>query len=304
MQHPQVSVIVPTYNYAHYLPRALDSLLGQQGIEPEIIVIDDGSTDETPEILKKYKLHIVAIRQSNAGVSAARNIGIAESHGDFIGFLDPDDFYHPDKLKRQVSLLERHPEWGWTYCDCVFLDETTGEKTLFSKQYRYNSRLALEGPRLFEALIPSNFICPLSLLIRRDSLDKAGHFDERFAGIEDFDLVLRLAATSSALYSPEILATYMWHPGSLGKNQARMTRDKYLILDKIVTLYSDRILNLGTAAKRALADMHNWFGYGLYREGRLEEAFQRLWTSLRIWPLQGRAWLFLCMSFLRLFMGK
>ncbi len=300
MNTPLVSVIVPTYNYGNYLPRALDSLLGQYGPRPEIIVVDDGSTDNTEEVLERYRSLILTIRQENAGVSAARNRGISEARGTFIGFLDPDDFYHQQKLERQVALLQSHPACGWTYCDCLFFDEGSGNSSRFSEQYQYASRLALDGAKLFEALIPSNFICPLSLLIRRDYLDKAGGFDTRFAGLEDFDFVLRMSAASLAIYSPEVLATYTWHPGSLGKNQARMSRDKYLILDKISSLYPHRIPTLGLSAKRAVADMHNWFGYYLYHAGETRKAFERLWRSLHLYPFQRRAWLFFAATLFRL----
>ena len=285
----QASIIVPTYNYGRYLPRALDSLLAQRWAELQIIVVDDGSTDNTWEVLKRYTPRVLAIRQVNAGVSVARNRGIAEARSPYIGFLDPDDLYHPEKVCRQVATLESRPECGWTHCDAIFLDEATGRSCRFSEQYRYNARLALEGPRLFEALIPSNFISPVSLMIRRSCLDQAGYFDERFAGIEDFDLVLRLAAAAPAAYSPEVLATYVSHPGSLSGDRARVDRDKYLILDKIASRYPDRIRRHGRAARRAVADMHNWFAYQHLAAGDWADAVARLRASLRLCPAQGRA---------------
>ena len=289
MEQPIVSVIVPTYNYARYLPRALDSLLKQNAVRPEVIVVDDGSTDNTPELLNAYAPYVFSIRQENAGVSAARNNGIGKARGAFLGFLDPDDFYHPNKLTRQIALLERHPECGWTYCDCVFLDENTGESKKFSEQYRYREKLALESARLFEALIPSNFIPPVSLLVRRDLLDVAGHFDTRFSGLEDFDLVLRLAALSPAIYSTEILATYTWHRGGLGQNRQRMDRDKYIILAKIASLHPEKIRKHGRASRKAVADMHNWFAWRHMEKRQWSEALLRLRSSLRVYPFQRRA---------------
>ena len=192
----KISVIVPVYNYGKYLKRAIDSIIEQQGVDPEIIVIDDGSTDDSWEIIKSYGSRIHAIHQANSGVSSTRNRGIDESSGDFIGFLDPDDFYHPDKVKKQVDLLNSRPDCGWTYCDSKFYDDSNNTYSLFSEHYKYKERLALDGQLLFESLIPSNFICPLLLLIRRKCLDDAGFFDERFSGIEDFDFILRFDAVS------------------------------------------------------------------------------------------------------------
>jgi glycosyltransferase involved in cell wall biosynthesis len=289
MTEPQVSIIVPAYNYGRYICRALDSLLDQSDVFVEIIVVDDGSTDDTWDLLTRYSSKVKAVRQPNAGVSAARNRGIAEAHGSLIGFLDPDDFCHPNKLSRQISTLRSRRECGWTYCDSIVLDEASGTSRLFSEQYQYGSRLALEGPRLFEALIPSNFISFATPLLRRCCIEEAGAFDERFSGMEDFDFVLRLAATAPAAYCPEPLATYCWHGGSLSKNRARVDRDKYLILDKIALMYPERIRSLGWAARRALADMHNWFAYRHFTLGEYQEAIGRLRASLSLSPLQGRA---------------
>jgi glycosyltransferase involved in cell wall biosynthesis len=286
---PEISVVVPVFNYGRYLARARDSLLGQKYVAPQIVVVDDGSTDDTWEVLSRYEGGVQALHQSNAGVSAARNAGIREARGEYIGFLDPDDFYHPEKLYKQAALLKSRPECGWTFCDCVFFDENTGASKRFSEQYRYSQKLALEGERLFEALIPSNFIPPLSLLIRRDLLDLAGHFDTRFSGLEDFDLVLRLAALSPAIYSGEILATYTWHSGGLGQNRQRMDRDKYIIIDKIATLHPEKIRKHGRASRKAVADMHNWFARGHMEQLQWSEALLRLLSSLSLYPFQRRA---------------
>jgi glycosyltransferase involved in cell wall biosynthesis len=289
LKKPEISVVVPVYNYGRYLPRALDSLLSQKFVAPQIVVVDDGSTDDTWEVLNRYEGRVRALRQSNAGVSAARNAGIREASGEYLGFLDPDDFYHPEKLHKQAALLESRPECGWTFCDCIFNDETTGESKRFSEQYRYREKLALEGERLFEALIPSNFIPPVSLLVRRDLLNVAGPFDTRFSGLEDFDLVLRLAALSPAIYSDEILATYTWHLGGLGQNRQRMDHDKYIILDKISTLYPEKIRKHGRASRRAIADMQNWFAYRHMEARQWKEALIRLRASLSLYPYQRRA---------------
>ncbi|MFX0202860.1 MAG: glycosyltransferase family 2 protein [Candidatus Hodarchaeota archaeon] len=285
----QISIIIPVYNYGRYLKRAIDSAIEQQSLDPEILVIDDGSTDDTWEIMQSYGLRIRALRQANSGVSAARNRAIAEASGDLIGFLDADDFYHPDKLKKQIALLTSRPDCGWTYCDCKFYDEDTNTFCLFSERYKYKEKLALDGPRLFESLIPSNFISPLPLLVRKECLDKAGAFDKRFSGIEDFDFVLRLAASAPAVYSPEVLATYTWHSESLGKNQTRMDHDKQIILDKIASLYPEKIRNCGKAAKKALANMNNWFAYRHIEKQEWKEAARRLQISLTTYPLQRRA---------------
>jgi hypothetical protein len=126
-------------------------------------------------------------------------------------------------------------------------------------------------------------------LVRGDILRAAGPFDERLWGVEDFDLILRLAALAPAAYVPEPLATYYLRPGSLSGDRTRMDRDKYLVLDKVARLYSNQIPRLGRAARGAVADMHNWFAYQHLNRGEWREAAARLRSSLRLCPVQGRA---------------
>ena len=289
MDAPLASIIIPTFNCASLLPRALESVFAQSLGPVQVIVVDDGSTDDTAAILGRYAGRVEAIRQANAGPSAARNRGLAAARGSFVGFLDGDDTYHPDKLARQVTALAARPECGWVYSDCWLEEEgPSGSRLLASERYAYARRSALEG-WLFEALIPGNFIPVHTLLVRRSCLDAAGPFDERFWGVEDFDLLLRLAALAPAAYLPDPLATYYLRPNTLSRDRARVDRDKYLILDKVARLYPERIPRLGRLARRAIADMHNWFAYRHLEAGKWAEGAARLRASLRLCPAQGRA---------------
>jgi len=285
-----VSIIVTAYNYGAYVSQAVESLINQEGdLSLEIIVVDDGSTDDTRSILESYGPSIKAIHQANSGVSMARNRGIEAASGNYIGFLDADDYYHSDKLIRQVCCLEKYPEIGWTYCDSILHDEDSAESLLFSERYEYRNRLALDGPSLFESLIPANFIPVYAPLIRRKYVESVGSFDKRFSGIEDFDYWLRLSAVATAKYLPEPLAGYRWHQNSLGRHLDRMSRDKYIILDQIGSLYSARIKQCGAQAKRAIADMHNYFANRHLENNEPYPALRRLRHSLSLCPLQGMA---------------
>ncbi|HEY7676232.1 MAG TPA: glycosyltransferase, partial [Candidatus Methylomirabilis sp.] len=221
--------------------------------------------------------------------SAARNRGLAAARGAFLGFLDGDDTYHPEKVARQVAALTARPECGWVYSDCWLEEEgPQASRLLASERYAYARRSVLQG-WLFEALIPGNFIPVNTLLVRRPCLDAAGPFDGRLWGAEDFDLVLRLAALAPAVYLAEPLATYYLRPGSLSRDRARMDRDKYAVLDKVARLYPERVPQLGRTARRAIADMHNWFAYRHLVAGEWAGAAARLRASLRLCPAQGRA---------------
>jgi glycosyltransferase involved in cell wall biosynthesis len=289
MDAPLASIIIPTFNCASLLPRALESALAQSLGPVEVIVVDDGSTDDTAAVLGRYAGRVEAIRQANAGPSAARNRGLAAARGAFLGFLDGDDTYHPDKLARQVAALAARPECGWVYSDCWLEEEGSGgPRLLASERYAYARRSALEG-WLFEALIPGNFIPVNTLLVRRPCLEAAGAFDGRLWGAEDFDLLLRLAALAPAAYLPEPLATYYLRPRSLSRDRTRMDRDKYEVLDKAARQFPERIPRLGRTARRAIADMHNWFAYRHLEAGEWADGAARLRASLRLCPAQGRA---------------
>ena len=111
-----VSVIIPAYNRAHYIREAIESALQQSHRPLEIIVVDDGSTDETPQILATYSEPVRVFRQVNQGVAAARNLGVSHARGEYVAFLDSDDLWHPEKLEKQIERFEADPELGLVHC--------------------------------------------------------------------------------------------------------------------------------------------------------------------------------------------
>src|SRR3990167_8128796 len=123
MGTPRVSVVIPTYNYARYLPQAIDSVLGQTYPHIEVVVVDDGSTDESRDVLRAYGSRIRWVQQERQGVSAARNRGVRESRGDLVAFLDADDRWLPTKLERQVARWCNEPELGLVHAGEEIIDE-------------------------------------------------------------------------------------------------------------------------------------------------------------------------------------
>src|SRR3954470_1810603 len=117
-----VSVIIPTYNYARYLPQAIDSALGQTHAPLEVIVVDDGSTDDTPRVLEAYASRIRVIRQANQGAGAARNAGIAAARGEYVAFLDSDDLWRRDKLELQLARFREEPDLGLVHAGVETVD--------------------------------------------------------------------------------------------------------------------------------------------------------------------------------------
>jgi len=134
------SVAIVTFNHARYLPDALESALAQTLPGVEVVVVDDGSTDDTPAVLAKYAGRVRVVRQPNRGPSAARNAGVAASRGEYVAFLDADDVLAPTKLAEQTAVLAREPRAGWTYCDVRIEDTRAGVVTTTSERFGYRAR--------------------------------------------------------------------------------------------------------------------------------------------------------------------
>ena len=296
MAGPGLSLVIATYNHGRYLAGALESALAQTR-PTEIIVVDDGSTDETPAVLERFASRVRVHRQDNRGLSAARNAGLALATGAYIAFLDADDVLAPTKLDKQAAVLDAEPEAGWSYCDVRIEDEVTGERRLASERFGYAER-RLDG-WLFSELVRGNFIPVMAPLVRREALAAAGTFDASLSPMEDWDLWLRLSLLARARYVAEPLATYLVRPGGMSRDRARMERCRFLVIDKLARTRPDALRELGAPGRRIVADMHNWFAAEAGARGDWREARRRLAASVRIVPWQGRAPRMLALSTLR-----
>jgi len=210
---PRVSVVIPAYNRAESLGRAVDSALAQTVDDIEVLVVDDGSTDETAALIEgvsdprvRYLTH-----DANRGVSAARNTGVEAARGDYVAFLDSDDEWLPRKLDRQLSVLDDRGEgWVGAYCDIASTGLSTGGRIAAAVSERvFRSAAPREGGReLAEALLSMQvFMGPGStLLVDRDVIASTGGFDEGLSIYEDWDLVLRVLSVGKLAYVDEPLA--------------------------------------------------------------------------------------------------
>ena len=172
----KVSIIIPAYNQARFLAQAVDSALQQTHPNLEVVVVDDGSTDETPQVADSFasRPNVRIIHQANAGLPGARNRGLVESTGDYVCFLDSDDYYAPDKVARQAALLDADPELGFVYCDITTVDES-GQPV--PEQYSIaKSQRELSG-NLFTSLLLGGYFPPHTVMIRRAVLDRTGAFN-------------------------------------------------------------------------------------------------------------------------------
>ena len=286
----RASLIIPTYNHARVLGAAIDSALAQTVNAVDVIVVDDGSTDETGAVLARYAGRVRVLRQENRGLSAARNAGLAAARGTFVSFLDADDVMAPTKLAAQLEVLERSPAIGWTYCDVLMETVATGTTARASERFGYAAR-ALDG-WLFPELIHGNFIPAIAPLVRRTALEAAGGFDERLTALEDWDMWLRLSLIAEARYTPAVLVSYRIRPGGMSEDRARMDRSRFLVLDKINRTRPVALESLGNVGRRIIADTHNWLGKEAYASGDWREARRRFAASVVTVPWQREApWL-------------
>ena len=192
---PLVSVIIPTYNRAWTVSEAIDSVLAQDYPNFELIIVDDGSTDDTQIVLKKYQDKINVIYQKNCGVSAARNKGVLKSNGEFIAFLDSDDLWEKKKLSCQVDFFIENPE--------ALICQT--EEIWIRNGKRVNPKVKHIKPSgmIFEQSLYLCLVSPSAVMIKRKLLDKVGLFDENLLSCEDYDLWLRISVEHPIYLTPE-----------------------------------------------------------------------------------------------------
>lgn len=218
MAIPQISVVVPSYNCNHYIVQAIESVLIQKDCSYEIIVIDDGSTDRTRIVLQPYENQIHYVYQDNQGVANARNRGIELSRGEFIAFLDADDYFLPDKLSSQLAVFEAQPELGIVHSGWRRVD-VQGNLIVEVCPWHNVPDLNLENWLIWKPVLPS------AMMFRRKWLEKVGGFDARFPPAEDTELVLKLSLQGcQAIWLEKITVCYRQHEQSAthqGLPQAR-----------------------------------------------------------------------------------
>jgi glycosyltransferase involved in cell wall biosynthesis len=206
---PTVSVIIPAYNAASYIGETLNSVIHQTYTDFEILVVDDGSSDDTSSVVKAFDDdRIICIYQSNQGVSVARNTGIFQARGEYIAFLDADDLWHQEKLKVQVNAFETESEPCVCYCDRkVFSD--VNSLGVGNDDEGLNFEMSTE--QLFSSLLKHNHIHCSSVMVRRKLFARSGVFDPMLRASEDSDLWMRAARYTSFLHIKGTLSYYRHH---------------------------------------------------------------------------------------------
>jgi glycosyltransferase involved in cell wall biosynthesis len=208
----KISVIIPCYNSASTIRETLESVLSQTYRDLETVVVDDGSTDQTKEIVLTMAPQIKYLYQENSGQSAARNEGIRAATGEFIAFVDSDDLWLPKKMEKQMHALTQH-QADWCYCDCLYFRDTDQKILGVYSKLIYPPQQGWIAP----SLILGNCLASPTPIVRRSLLEKTGLFDESpmIRSREDWELWLRIAVQAPVIYIPEALCKHRIHAGSI-----------------------------------------------------------------------------------------
>ncbi|MEQ9672352.1 glycosyltransferase family 2 protein [Coleofasciculus sp. G2-EDA-02] len=232
---PLVSVIIPAYNAEAFIEKTLKSVLSQTYQNLEVLVVDDGSQDRTPEIIKsiaQQDKRVVLLQQKNAGVAAARNLGIEKSQGEFIAPIDADDIWYPENIEKQVQcFLESDPSVGLVYSWSVDIDQDDVPTGIF--------RAAKIEGEVYVTLVGHNFIGNASAsMIRRDCLQQVGGYncqlkEQAAQGCEDWDIYLRIAEVCQFRVVPDFLIGYRKITNSMSRDSTQMAKSHHLVMQAV-----------------------------------------------------------------------
>lgn len=273
----KISVIIPTYNYGRFIADAIKGVLAQTYPIEEIIVIDDGSTDDTAEIVAGFVPQVKYFKQENSGVCAARNNGVKRSSGDYIAFLDADDIWHPEKIAKQIKRFEEDAEIGLVHCGMREFDNESGETV----------QLHLEGEEgwiaddllLFEK--PAIAGCGGAILISRKAFSESGEFDTNLIVAEDWDFCYRVARKFKVGFVREVLMDYRNHGKNAHSDVAELERSMGAFYKKTFQTDDEKILNL---RKRAYGNFHTKLAGSYFFVGDYPKFIKHSFKSVQMSP--------------------
>ena len=295
-----VSVIVPAYNSERYLVEALESALRQDYEPKEIVVVDDGSTDATPEILARYAGRIVAVRQKNQGSAVARNTAIAHAKGEYLAFLDADDLWLPGKLSAQAGYLDRHENVGMVYARWGLWNPSA------SGEFEIQDGQATRGPAgvdeideklsgwLYNELLLDCVVLTSTAMLRRSVAQRVGGFESRFRRGQDYDYWLRTSQVAEIHKLAGVYTQYRIHGESI-THRVHQTNYGYEVLRAAVDRYGGSSPNgqrtPSAVIARRLAQVCFDFGYQHLQKGDPRTARASFARSIRYVPWRPKSWL-------------
>ena len=268
---PLVSVIIPNYNYAPYVGEAIDSVRAQDYPNVEIIVVDDGSSDDSRAVIESYGEKVEGIFQPNQGVSATRNNGVAACHGEFVAFLDADDAWMPTKLSRQIERFG-NADVGLVHVGVSHVDGSGKviSENLEGKEGHVANDLLL--------LMPVILGGGSGVAIRRRIFDEVGGFDTRLSTSADWELYYRIAARCEVAFVPEALVRYRFHGSNMHNNIAAMEHDVRIGFAKA---FADKSADVQAIKSEAIGSFHTMLAGSYFHQAKyikfLNHAIASIW---------------------------
>lgn len=263
---PLVSAIIPNYNYAQYVAEAVESALDQTYENLEVIVVDDGSKDDSLKVLEVFGDRIKVIAKQNAGVSVARNTGVAASSGEYVAFLDSDDAWLPRKIEKQVARFESDPQLGLIHVGVLDVDgdgnarkeHISGLKGSVPDELLLINRAGILGGGS-------------GLMVPRRVFDEVGGFDNRLTTSADWDICYQVASRYPVGFINEVLLRYRYHDSNMHSNIERMEADTMIAWGKAFDTNDERILRL---KRRSYGNLHKVLA-GSYLHAGMRSGFLR-----------------------------
>ena len=290
-QRPNVSFIIATYNREHYLAETIDSVLSQTFRSFELIVVDDGSTDNTRELLRSYGDRLRFYCQENRGPSAARNLGVRHARGEWIAIQDSDDLCRPTHLEVLLGYVAAHPECRMVFANGAYLDRPEhGRDTIIP--IRKSRRLARNGVTIRD-LFEKSIVRLQGSLISKSAYDEIGGHDESLRICMDLDLSFRLLMKFPVGYIDETVFEYREHAGNTGKNEELRLTENIRVIEKLIKNHpaTRKLLGEQKLARR--------IGYRYYRlakgrrkRGLYRDALQAIEKAVSLCPLSVKYWFY------------
>ena len=299
MRPATVSAVIPVYNNGPYIAAAVKSVVDQTLPPTEIIVVDDGSTDNTAAALEPYRDRIRYVYQQNRGEPSARNRGIRESKCAYIAFLDGDDLWLPNKLELQMEYLHKHPDCTLVYSDMSTFDETGIIDSSVKQRWRMN----FPRGRIFQELFKRALFGSGTVVFRKDCVNQVGYFDEALLVGSDYEMWLRIARHFDVGFVDQPLLMYRHHATmstrGIGRKMCNGLPWEVAVLKKVLRLYPEALEELGKATvSHRLSRPYAGLALTQFRMSDYRDARTLFRKAVSHWPTNIRYWAFYGATFL------
>lgn len=301
----KVSIILPAYNSKRFILQTINSVLAQDWSDFELLVIDDGSTDGTSDIVQGLDERIKIIRQKNKGIAGARNTGIDAASGDFIALLDHDDFWHPEKLSAQLKCFELHPEAGCVYSS--FIRWVDGSPSIFPDEHLDPANIDPElSGWIYHKLLITNWVLLSTALFRREVVREIGYFDPALPPADDWDFNIRVSRKYRFYELRQPTALYRVHTGQTSRNVSPIDLENNF-RNRVIAQYGlagpDGAMLSKAELREAYYNAHANYANSHYCSGDPRMAMAAYWGAIKRKPWALRPYVYGAASALKAILG-